>query len=644
MSVGLQCVRCCQNLSSKNDTSPLIGSELDENVNTVQEDLSARKRAKCIILMIFIVLVICTIATIVYLFITDDKSSTKHNLLFVNNTNGFIYTMDEHYNITEAFCVDITDSIFLHVGNNTDVYEKCSSIDSNNFETLDANGYTILPGLIDAHAHIMSLGQNFFRADLSSAQSTDDIINILQTFIDNNAPFNESMWLQGWGWDQNNWQDWDSADLPTRWMLDKNFTNIKIYLRRIDGHASWINTAALNFVPPFPDEDPDGGTIVRDEYGNITGSLIDRAMDLITPYISPFTLSQRFEMLRLVLEECVSNGLTGIHDSGTVPEDVELFLTVIDNPMEYNYSFSLRVTSFADAKAPGGYLPSDYKQLFFYKRLFTMNGVKFRMDGALGSWGAAFIQPYCDHTNDTGLLMYDDIDIFYKNISMWHEEGYQITVHCIGDIANRLTIDQYIRLINDYNLHDVDHRLRIEHAQIVNISVDLPKMVQYHIIPSMQPTHCTSDMIFAGDRLNCSEYGNGNRLSGAYAWQTMLDAGVNAIPFGSDFPSVGVVNPFLGIYAAVTRQNENGEPIGGWIPNNKISLYQAVKGYTLDAAYGSFQEDYLGSISEGKYADFIIIDRDIMALSQENYMDILDTNVIETYLGGERVYSNPEFE
>lgn len=258
------------------------------------------------------------------------------------------------------------------------------------------------------------------------------------------------------------------------------------------------------------------------------------------------------------------------------------------------------------------------------------------MDGALGSWGAAMIDPYCDRINETGLLRWKNESEFYENISEWHNAGYQIAVHAIGDAANREVVNAYEKLIAEYNLSD--HRLRIEHAQIVQMD-DIQRIGELHIIPSMQPTHCTSDMTFAGDRLNCSQYPN--RLLGAYAWQTLLNASVPALPFGSDFPAVGVLNPFLGIYAAITREDVNGYPDDGWEAYNKVSRYQAVKGYTYDAAYAMFMDDELGSITVGKYADFIIIDTNIF--ESVNASDIIDTNVIATFLGGKVVYKTHNF-
>lgn len=412
-------------------------------------------------------------------------------------------------------------------------------------------------------------------------------------------------------------------------MLDERFPSYKLYLRRIDGHSAWINTAALDALNgSLPSENPIGGEIIRDENGTVTGTLVDNAMDYISNIIPPWTDDERIKMLDIVLKECSKNGLTGVHDAGNPPQDIELFKSAIDSK---EILFSLRI----NAMAWYGFDVNDYDHLKgeLYQDLLTVNTVKFMMDGALGSRGAALIEPYCDDNTSNGLLFYSP-HAFYANISEWHEADYQIATHAIGDAANREVIDAYIQLINEYGLSD-DHRLRIEHAQIVNATHDIPRIGAYHIIPSMQPTHATSDMPFAEDRL-CAY-----RLPGAYAWEAMLNVSVPALPFGSDFPAVGVVNPFLGIYAAITRQNESGYPVDGWTAYNKVSQYQALKGYTYDAAFAAFQEDDLGTISEGKYADIVVVDRDIFEVDA---MDILQTNVIATYLGGSAVYIDEEWK
>eukprot|EP01084_Bolivina_argentea_P084241 152397_1 len=636
-------VKANNNTFSK-DSEPLLSTPI-----APQQKWKTKQAFAALLTLLVIVVVI-----IIVIFVTqpDDSSVTKPNILYIYHEQARIYTMDhasqdiETNTAVEAICIDTTTKRFISVGNASTVLPECINTDYASMKQIHFNGslaenITIIPGLIDAHAHIMSYGSNFFRADLSTATSIEEALDSIESFITNNDDAINDGWVTGWGWDQNMWTSDQSElidGLPTRWMLDDRFSEYKLFLRRIDGHAAWVNTAAIDAIPDgLPDEDPDGGQIIRLPNGTVTGALVDTAMGYVGGLVPAWTEEDRFAMLEMVLNECAENGLTGVHDAGDGPADMELFRDVINNPESHGYHFTMRVNAFASE----GNIPEDYTHLkgALYRDLLTVNTVKFMMDGALGSRGAALIEPYCDLNTSNGILMYTP-ESFYNNISRWHEAGYQIATHAIGDAANREVINGYIDLINNYEMDD-DHRLRIEHAQIVNATYDIPRIGQYHIIPSMQPTHATSDMVFAGDRLNCSEYGNGERLTGAYAWQRMLNFSVPALPFGSDFPAVGVVNPFLGIFAAITRQNETGDPIGGWIGYNKVSRYQAVKGYTYDAAYAAREENDLGTMTDGKFADFIVIDRDIFEVEE---MSILETNVIATYLGGDAVYIDPNWE
>eukprot|EP01084_Bolivina_argentea_P084242 152400_1 len=602
-------------------------------------------------------MVLILVLIIYFVIFNSSSSSRKPDILFIYHEQNRIYTMDHENNdiatntAVQAICIDVTNNKFIYVGiNGDDVLNDCISIDSASFKQIYFNGsmasnISILPGLTDSHAHLMLYGETFFTADLTEATSIEQVLDLIDDYIINNDDKINDGWVTGWGWNQEIWNDSNDESqliegLPTRWMLDERFPEYKLFLERIDGHSAWINTAALNAVPPFPNEMPDDGTAIRDRYGNFTGALIDYAMNWVYVYIPPWTMDEQIEMLEIALQECAQNGLTGVHDAGNPPYQIELFKTIIDEPDEHGFKFTLRVNAMIlpdDWYSFESYTPEDYAHLKgnLYDDLLTVNTVKFLMDGALGSRGAALIDPYCDINSSNGSygLLFFSPEMFYKNISIWHEAGYQIATHAIGDAANREVIQQYINLINDYNLSE-DHRLRIEHAQIVNATVDIPLLCENNIIASMQPIGATSDMIFAEDRL--CEY----RLSGAYAWKTMLNYSIKAMPFGSDFP-VDAINPFLGIYAAITRQNENGLPDGGWTPYNKVSRYEALKGYTYDAAYSAFQEDVVGTISNDKFADFIIIDRDIFEI---NEMEILDTNVIATYLGGSPVFINPEWQ
>eukprot|EP01084_Bolivina_argentea_P175663 304160_1 len=607
-----------------------------------------------------VVILILTIIVIVFIIlftmvfdITDNASQTERKLLFISHPNSQIYTMDSSIQTTnntiQSFCVDIIKNKFLYIGNKNETYTKCkseipSSQDINtSFTELELNAnYAILPGLTDSHAHIMSYGAKFFQVDLRAATSITNLQLLIEQHISINN-YSITDWILGWGWSQNSWTDWNETQLPTRWDLDSGENNIirdyKLFLTRADGTSAIGNTAAI--IAAFDGdpygltnaEDPEGGNIERDSFGNATGMLVGTpAMWLISNAIPSPSISIQNEMLNRVLNECSENGLTGIHDAGNGPAYIELYKNAIDDHSE---NITVRINAFASAYDD----PADYILYDMYQGLLTVRSVKHYMDGSLGPWGASMIEPYCDDPSKSGVLRWNSVEEYYQNISKWNEYGFQICTHAIGDNANRIVIDSYERLINETDLNVTNHRLRIEHCQIINRTFDIPRVAELHIIPSMQPSHCTDDMVFAPDRLNCTQYGNGDRLSGAYAWQSLLDAGVDAMPFGSDFPAVGVVNPFLGIYAAVTRSNESGYPIDGYpMEYNKVSLYQAIKGYTIDAAYAAFQEDRLGSITEGKFADFIVIDRDLFDLDSSDYNQILDTVVLRTYLGGNIVF------
>lgn len=297
--------------------------------------------------------------------------------------------------------------------------------------------------------------------------------------------------------------------------------------------------------------------------------------------------------------------------------------------------------------------PTAYNKYFMHKDRLSVRGVKFFLDGALGSWGARLIDPYCDKPETNGIWRYKSIDDYYEDIKLWHNAGWQLSTHAIGDRANRLALDMYEKLIREYDIQNVEElRLRIEHAQIVEPVHDLPRFAEMSIFANMQPSHAISDLEFADDRLKCKE--GGNRILGAYGWKSMIENGVN-MTFGSDFPAVGKMNPFLGIYAASTRQTVKGYPANGWMPKEKISILEAVKAHTIKAAYASFQEEFIGSLSAGKFADFVLIDKNIFQFDGQrrddavegddsrNPMNILKTNVVATFFNGKVVFHNETF-
>eukprot|EP01084_Bolivina_argentea_P203925 348213_1 len=428
------------------DCAPLIETTRTQSHSKYQ--FTKQHKLVLGILLIIIIIAILVVVIIVYVF-ESSKGTTKPNILYIVHNESRIYTMDDPNNniiSVEAICMDTTNGRFLYIGNKEDVLNNCNNHEYNELSTLELyKNVTIIPGLIDSHTHIMTLGENHFIIDLRDAESTDDIYDAISTYITENeiAP-NTNEWVQGWGYNQNNWNDWNTEDFPTRWMLDEHFPNYKLYFHRIDGHSVWINTAALNSVDPLPDDDPIGGIIVRDSNGTITGILINSAVEYISKFIPDWNQQQKYEMLHIAMKDCNQNGLTSIHDAGLPASTIELFKSVIDGKI--GYDMTLRINAFAREEVNK---PDDYELLFDYKDLLTVQTVKFFLDGALGSWGAALREPYCDDQNATGILYFNEHD-FYDNISHWHEYGFQISTHAIGDAANRLVIDQYIKLINEY--------------------------------------------------------------------------------------------------------------------------------------------------------------------------------------------------
>jgi len=521
--------------------------------------------------------------------------------------NALVYTVNPDQPTAEAFAVR-ADRILM-VGSNEQLLHAYPDAERHNAEER-----TIIPGLIDAHAHLMGRGLSLLEADLVGTTSKDDVVERLEH---HERRLSDGAWLIGRGWDQN---DWALQEYPTRDDLDAAFPERPVWIERIDGHAAWANTAALKAagIEHIRDAaDPQGGRIMRDESGEPTGIFVDAAMDLVGRSVPERTEDERVEALRRVLEETARYGLTGVHDAGVDLSDVERYRRAI----EENW-FTIRLYGMI------GGLGSTFQHFcdagpILGDRL-TVRSVKFYIDGALGSRGAALLAPYSDEPGSLGLLRTDP-DAFTDYVISALRCGFQVNTHAIGDRGTRVVLDAYGRAMD--GLGHTSRRHRIEHAQIVHPD-DVVRFRELGVIASMQPTHATSDMYWAADRLG------DERLQGAYAWRSFLDEGVR-LAFGSDFP-VEHVNPLMGYYAAVTRQDADGEPEGGWLPGQILSREEALKSFTLDAAFAAFQEDELGSIEPGKYADFVVLSKDIMTVPAS---EILTTHVIATYLGGRQIYS-----
>lgn len=520
--------------------------------------------------------------------------------------NARVYTVNPDQPTAEAFAV--RGDRILMVGTNEQLLDAYPDA-----EHRDAERQTIVPGLIDAHAHLMGRGLSLLEADLVGTTSKDEVVERLRRY---EQRLSEGAWLTGRGWDQN---DWAVQEYPTRADLDAAFPGRPVWIERIDGHAAWANTAAMEAsgLDRIRDAaDPQGGRIMRDDSGEPTGIFIDAATDLVGRSVPERSEKERVEALQRVLDETARYGLTGVHDAGIGLRDVELYSRAIEEDW-----FTIRLYGMI------GGLGSTF-QHFCEKgptrgdRL-TVRSVKFYIDGALGSRGAALLSPYSDEPGSSGLLQ-TELETFMRNVKSALRCGFQVNTHAIGDRGTRAVLDAYAQAMHDLGLTSSRHR--IEHAQVVHPD-DIARFRELGVIASMQPTHATSDMYWAADRLG------DERLVGAYAWKSFLDEGVR-LAFGSDFP-VEHVNPLMGFYAAVTRQDADGEPEGGWLPGQILSREEALKAFTLDAAYAAFQENELGSIEGGKFADFVVLSNDLMTVPAP---EILTMEVVATYLGGEPIY------
>lgn len=479
---------------------------------------------------------------------------------------------------------------------------------------LDLGKATVVPGLIDAHGHMSGLGWAMLTADLVDTASKAEILERLRAKEKELKP---GEWLIGRGWDQN---DWPEKTFPTAADLDAAFPDRPVWLSRIDGHAGWANSAAMRAVKRdlSGSWQPDGGTIHRDDAGQPTGVFIDNAMALVDAAQPAASEATAEKALALGMRAAVQQGLTGVHDAGVPLAELRRYQRLADRGQ-----VPLRIYAMADGNsaaleslcANGLYRhPSGRLQ---------MRAVKLYADGALGSRGAAMLSDYSDDHGNRGLLVMSPEELAAATAKA-HRCGVQVATHAIGDRGNRIVLDTYARELGKDAAGG--HRWRIEHAQILSHE-DLPRLAQLHVIASMQPTHATSDMPWAEDRVGPQ------RIVGAYAWRQLRDAGTH-LALGSDFP-VESVDPRLGLYAAVSRADAKGLPAGGWYPDEKLTAFEALRGFTLEAAYAGFAENEVGSLAPGKRADFVVLAEDPLAVPDAALRTL---TVQATYVDGKPVF------
>jgi len=474
----------------------------------------------------------------------------------------------------------------------------------------DGQGAFALPGLIDAHGHVLGLGKMMQEVDLSEAQSLDEALNQIKAYAERNPHLK---WIEGRGWNQTRWP---SNAFPTAADLDKVVSDRPVALNRVDGHAVWVNSKAIELAQIDNDTpDPQGGKILRDEDGVATGILVDTAESYVIKHIPKADRDLIKEQLMLSMNELARLGMTAVHDAGVGINDLEAYIELSE--LKAENKIPIRIYAMLSGMETLALVDKPYKT---NDERLMVESVKLYSDGALGSRGAALLEAYSDEPDNSGLLFNPEAT-YVEYLSEGRRKGFQMNTHAIGDRGNRIMLNAYEKAGAK-----ASERHRIEHSQVVHLR-DIPRFKELGIIPSMQATHATSDKNMAGARLGYL------RLRGAYAWQKFLQQG-SRIANGSDFP-VERPHIFEGLYAAVSRRDRLGEPEGGWIPEDKMSRIEALKSFTIDAAYAAHMDDTTGSLEPGKWADFILVDKDFFECDED---EIKNIQVIETWVGGERVY------
>jgi predicted amidohydrolase YtcJ len=523
-------------------------------------------------------------------------------------TGGRIYTVDVTRPMAEAFAV--RGGRFVFVGSTRDA----TTFKGPQTQLLDLHGATAYPGFIDAHAHLLGLGLALESVDLVGSPSYEEVVSRVSARA---KTVTAGQWITGNGWDQNRWT---VKEFPTHDALSRAVPDHPVLLDRVDGHAMLANAAAMRAAGiTAKTPDPRGGRIIRDAKGNPTGVFVDNAMSLFAAATPNLTPAQLAEVLHAAAVESNKWGLTEVQDMGEVRGTIESLESLAAAKKLPLRCYEM-VTD--DSASLAYYFARGPKQGLSEGHVWV-RGIKLYADGALGSRGAALLAPYSDDGTNTGLLVSTPEHLKERSIEALRH-GFQVSTHAIGDRGNRNALDAYQAALDA--VPTVDARLRVEHAQIISPQ-DIPRFAQLGVIPSMQASHQTSDMPWAERRLGPE------RIRGAYAWRSLLNTGV-VIANGTDFP-VEHVNPIITFHSSVTRQDSENMPPGGWYPDQRLTREEALRSMTLWPAYAAFQEKELGSISTGKYADFTILNRDIMSVAPER---ILGAQVVATYVGGVPVY------
>lgn len=514
--------------------------------------------------------------------------------------NAVIYTVDPGH--PKASAIAVKDGKVLAVGPDVSSHVGPQTM------VVDAKGATVVPGFIDSHVHMANYGAVLETFDLRTVKTVAEVARIAGDAA-KKLPTGE--WVLGRAWDQTNW----GGTFPTAKDLDGVVADRPVWLRRVDGHAAWANSKAMQIAGVTRETaDPPGGKIIRDSEGNPTGIFVDRAMGLVQSKVPPTTGEQVERRLTLAANDCVRQGLTSVHDAGVDAQTMAVYERLAE-------AGRLPLHIYAMIGGDGPAWQSWQQRGPLVSDALTVRAIKLVADGAMGSGGAAFFQPYSDQKDNSGLLILSQAQIA-KVAKEAVAHGFQVATHAIGDRANRTALDGYAEALKPNN----DARFRIEHAQIVSLP-DFAKFKEFAVIASVQATHATSDMRWALKKLGP------DRIQGAYAWQRFLKAGVK-IANGSDFP-VESNRPLWGFYASVTRQDHDGNPAGGFTPDQVLSRDEALRSFTLDGAYAAFEENRKGSLTPGKLADLVMLSNDIMTVPPK---EILKTKILMTVVSGKVAY------
>ncbi|HEX7938147.1 MAG TPA: amidohydrolase [Gemmatimonadaceae bacterium] len=551
--------------------------------------------------MRFTLAVLCAFAP----FAAQAQSSAAPADLIV--TNARIYTVDDNRPVAEALAVRGGRVLFAGSARGALATRGPQT------RIVDAAGATIIPGIADAHVHLLSLGMALRSVDLDGTKSYDEVIARIAAKAKELPP---GIWITGRGWDQNDWPD---TRFPTHDALSRAVPNNPVVVGRVDGHAVLANAAAMRIAGiTASTPDPAGGHIERGANREPTGVFVDNAAALVDKAPPPTHDDLRNATLAAI-KEVNKYGLTSVHDAGVDASTIDVY-----EELARAGQFSLRnyVMITGDDSTIAHYFRRG-PQVALYDSHIWIRAIKLIADGALGSRGAALLDPYSDDPSTSGLIRTSQArvqDVAVRAL----RNGFQLNVHAIGDRGNRIVLDAFEAALKQ--VPTSDHRFRVEHAQILHHD-DIPRFAELDVIPSMQATHQTSDMYWAPNRLGYA------RTLGAYAWRSLLNTGV-IVPMGTDFP-VESVNPFFTFHSAVTRQDADNWPPGGWFPEQRMTREEALKSITFWPAYAAFQEREMGSLTAGKLADFVILDRDIMTVAPEA---LVGTQVVATYMSGRPVY------